>query len=335
MPTANATTTEGIIVSATGGPQVLVWGPLPVADPGPDEALIEHRAVGLNFIDVYQRSGLYPMQLPFTPGVEGAGIIIRVGSNVRGFGAGDRVAYATTQPVGSYCRRRVIPANRLVKLPDALSFETAAALMLKGCTTEYLIRRTYPVKTGDWVLWHAAAGGVGLLAMQWLRSLGAKIIGTVGSPEKAALAQANGCQHTILYRSENIATRVREITSGRGVDVVYDSVGKDTFEASLDCLRPRGLLVSFGNASGPVPAFAPLLLSQKGSLFFTRAGFKDYYSDPAEMAAGCAAVFEQVLSGKVNVAINQSFPLVNAADAHRALESRATTGASILTVDPQ
>ncbi len=300
---------------------------------GPGDVLIRQSACGLNYIDVYQRTGLYPMPLPFTPGVEGAGVVEEVGAQVKNLAVGDRVAYATTSPVGSYSGLRVMPAERVVQLPTEIDAVTAAGIMLKGCTVEYLVRRTYPVRPGQWVLWHAAAGGVGLIAMQWLRSLGARVIGTVGSPEKAALAREYGCEHTVLYRTEDVSYRVRELTGGAGVDVVFDSVGRDTFEASLDCLRPRGMLVSFGNASGPIPAFAPLVLSQKGSLYFTRAGFKDYYSNAEEIRDGTQALFAMVRTGKVRPRVQQTYPLREAARAHTALESRETTGSTVLLME--
>ena len=333
MATEAKQTTGAIVASEHGGPEVLQWKQVALPEPGPDELLIHQRAAGLNYIDVYQRTGLYPMPLPFTPGVEGAGIVEAVGKSVKHFSVGQRVAYATTNPIGAYSQRRVLPASRVVALPAEIDFVSAAGMMLKGCTVEYLVQRTYPVRPGQWVLWHAAAGGVGLMAMQWLRSLGARIIGTVGSAEKAALAAEHGCEHVILYRDTNISHAVRELTDGRGVDVVFDSVGRDTFEASLDSLRPRGMLVSFGNASGPIPAFAPLILSQKGSLYFTRAGFKDYYSTPEEVDQGCAALFGLVAGGKIKVPVRRTLPLSEAAEAHRALEARETSGATVFLID--
>ena len=325
--------THAIVASDHGGPEVLEWKEVALPQPGPDDILIRHHAVGLNFIDVYQRTGLYPMPLPFTPGVEAAGVVEAVGSAVTDFAVGARVAYATTNPVGSYSERRVLPAARALALPDEIDFVSAAGMMLKGCTVEYLVRRTFPVQAGQWVLWHAAAGGVGLIAMQWLRSLGARIIGTVGSQEKAALAKKMGCDHVVLYRDTNVAHAVRDLTNGKGVDVVFDSVGRDTFDASLDSLRPRGMLVSFGNASGPLAPFAPLVLNQKGSLYFTRAGFKDYYSSRAELTEGCAALFNMVLRGDVQIIVQRTFRLREAAEAHRLLESRQTTGSTVLLVD--
>ena len=321
-----------IIIRKNGGPEVLEWIKEDPGTPGAGEVLIRHTAIGLNFIDVYQREGLYPISLPFTPGVEAAGVIETVGEGVEAVALGDRVAYFGAANPGSYSQARILPAERLVKLPDTIDDITAAGMMLKGATAEYLIRRTYPVKQDDWVLFHAASGGVGSIASQWLKALGAKVIGTVGSKEKAALAKQNGCADTILYREEDIAARVKEITDGRGVDVVYDSVGKDTFEASLDSLKPRGLMVSFGNASGPVPEFAPLLLAQKGSLFLTRPTVKDYYATPEDFAEGTKALLDAVSSGTVKIAVNQTYPLRDVAKAHRDLEGRKTTGSTVLLV---
>jgi len=294
--------------------------------------LVRHTAVGLNFIDVYHRTGLYMLDLPFIPGSEGAGVVEELGDEVDGLRVGDRVAYTSNGPEGAYREARVLPAKRLVKLPDAIDDETAAAIMVKGCTAEYLVRRTWPVGPGDVVLLHAAAGGVGLLASQWIAALGATVIGTVGSPEKAKLAEAHGCAHTILYRDESVPERVREITGGRGVDVVFDSVGKDTWDGSLDSLRPRGMMVSCGNASGAVPPFSPLVLSRKGSLFVTRPTLRDYYATREETADGCAALFEMVVSGRIKPYIGARYPLRHAADAHRALEARETVGSTVLLV---
>lgn len=298
--------------------------------PGPGEVLIKQTAIGLNFIDVYQREGLYPMDLPFSPGVEAAGVIEALGEGAKGFKTGERVAYFGAANPGAYAEYRVWPAERLVRLPDSIDDKTAAGMMLKGATAEYLIRRTYPVKKGDWVLFHAASGGVGSIATQWLKSLGANVIGTVGSEEKVALAKANGCRHTILYRDEDIAGRVKDITKGRGVDVVFDGVGKDTFEASLDSLKPRGMMVSFGNASGPVSEFKPLLLAAKGSLYITRPTVKEYYSELADFKAGTKALLDIVSSGAVKISVNQTYPLRQAQKAHRDLESRKTTGSTVL-----
>ncbi len=306
------------------------WAEEDLPVPGPGEALIRQSAIGLNFIDIYQREGLYPIPLPFSPGVEAAGVIEVVGEGVENIIPGDRVAYFGAGNPGSYAEARVLSADRLVKLPDSIDEVTAAGAMLKGATVEYLIRRTYPVKADDWVLFHAASGGVGSIAIQWLKAIGTNIIGTVGSKEKATLAEQNGCQYTILYRDEDIAARVKEITDGHGVDVVYDSVGKDTFEASLDSLKPRGLMVSFGNASGPVPDFAPLLLSQKGSLFLTRPTVKDYYATPGDFAEGTKALLDAVSSGTINVAVNQTYALREVQQAHRDLEGRKTSGSTVL-----
>jgi NADPH2:quinone reductase len=312
---------------------VLQWESVDLERPQAGEVLVRHTAVGLNFIDVYHREGLYPLELPFTPGVEGAGVIEELGPEVDGLKQGDRVAYTGNGPAGSYTEWRVMPASRLVRLPDEIDDITAAGLMLKGTTVEYLVRRTFPVRRDHWVLLHAAAGGVGLIACQWLNALGANVIGTVGSADKAELALQHGCHHVILYRDEDVVTRVREITAGYGVDVVYDSVGKDTFQDSLDVLRPRGMLVSFGNASGAVDPFEPLILSQKGSLFLTRPTLGHYYSDPEEFRDGCEAVFDAVLSGSVTVPVQQTMPLREAARAHAQLQARETTGATVFTVE--
>ena len=321
-----------IVVSKLGGPEVLEWKRSDPGEPGPGQALVRHTAVGLNFIDVYHRTGLYPMQLPFTPGVEAAGIVERVGPDVADLKPGDRVAYLQAAPPGSYREARVLAAEKLFELPKGIDDETAAAIMLKGCTVEYLVRRTFPVKRGDWTLVHAAAGGVGLLMCQWLKALGAHVIGTVGSQEKAALVKSNGCDHAILYRTEDVAARVREITGGRGVDVAYDSVGKETFQGSLDSLRPRGMLVSFGNASGPADPIQPLILSQKGSLYLTRPTIGHYYRNREESAEGVGALFDVVSSGKVKPHIGARFALEDAGGAHRALEARQTVGSTVLTV---
>jgi NADPH2:quinone reductase len=321
-----------ILVSRHGGPEVLEWGTKAPGKPGAGEVLVRHTAVGLNYIDVYHRVGLYPMTLPFSPGVEGAGVVEQVGEGVTDLKAGDRVAYTGTAVVGSYVESRVLPARLLFKIPQGIDDATAAAIMLKGCTVEYLVRRTYAVKAGDWVLLHAAAGGVGLLASQWLAAIGANVIGTAGSEAKAALARKNGCAHTILYRNEDVAKRVKEITGGRGVDVVYDSVGKETFMGSLDSLRPRGMMVSFGNASGPVEPIAPLLLLQKGSLFLTRPTIGHYYADRAEAVEGVKALFDMVTSGRVKPHIGATYPLKDARRAHVDLEARNTVGSSVLTI---
>jgi NADPH2:quinone reductase len=321
-----------IIVSRHGGPEVLEWGKKAPGKPGAGEVLVRQTAVGLNYIDVYHRVGLYPMTLPFSPGVEGAGVVEQVGEGVTDLKAGDRVAYTGMAVVGSYVESRVLPARLLHKLPRDIDDATAAAIMLKGCTVEYLVRRTYPVKAGDWVLLHAAAGGVGLLASQWLHAIGARVIGTAGSDDKARLARENGCDHTILYRNEDVAKRVKEITGGRGVDVVYDSVGKETFMGSLDSLRPRGMMVTFGNASGAVEPIAPLLLLQKGSLFLTRPTIGHYYADRGEAVEGVKALFSMVTSGEVKPHIGATYPLEDARQAHVDLEARKTVGSSVLMI---
>ena len=313
----------------TGGPEVLRWEEVPVSDPAEDEVRIRHEAVGLNYIDTYQRSGLYPLPLPSGLGQEGAGVVEAVGKDVRDFRPGDRVAYAGG-PVGAYSQQRCLPAARLLKLPESIDFRTGAAMMLQGLTTAYLLRRTYAVQAGDAVLIHAAAGGVGLIACQWARALGATVIGTVSTEAKAELARQHGCEHVILYSHEDVAARVRDITGGEGVAVVYDGVGKDTFSASLDSLRMRGMMVSFGNASGAVPPFNPLLLTQKGSLFLTRPMLAHYTANRDELLALGQELFAVVESGKVRININQTFALADAADAHRALEARQTTGSTVL-----
>jgi len=319
-----------IVVRETGGPEVLEWTSLDPGEPGPDEVLVRHTAVGLNFIDVYHRTGLYPVEAPFTPGVEGAGVVEKVGEGVDDLEAGDRVAYTSNGPVGSYREGRVLKRSRLVELPPEIPDEVAAAIMVKGATVEYLVRRTYPVEAGETVLLTAAAGGVGLIACQWLRALGAEVIGTVGSEEKAELARENGCDHIILYREEDIADRVAEITDGRGCDVAYDSVGKSTFEASLDSLAPRGMMVTFGNASGPVEPVAPLDLTRRGSLFLTRPSLAHYYASREDVEEGLAALFDMIVSGDVTPHIGARYPLREAADAHRALENRETVGSTVL-----
>lgn len=321
-----------IVISRHGGPEVLEWAKKSPGKPGAGEVLVRHTAVGLNYIDVYHRMGLYPMALPFSPGVEAAGVVAEVGSGVTDLKVGDRVAYTGNGPAGSYTEARVLPTTRLFKVPKEIEDATAAAIMLKGCTVEYLVRRTYPVKSGEWVLVHAAAGGVGSLLCQWLKAIGAHVIGTVGSEDKGSLAKGNGCEQTILYRSEDVAKRVKEITGGRGVDVVYDSVGAATFMGSLDSLRPRGMMVSFGNASGPVEPIAPLLLLQKGSIFLTRPTIAHYYAARDEAVEGVAALFQMVSSGKVRPHIGARFPLKEAARAHIDLEARKTVGSTILTV---
>lgn len=321
--------TNAILVEQTGGPEVLRWHKVQIGKPGPGQALIRHTAIGLNFIDVYFRTGLYPALLPFTPGMEGAGIVEAVGEGVTGLAPGDRVGYGQS-PLGAYAEHRLIPADKLILLPDWLSDEVAASMLLQGLTAQYLLRQTFHVKKGDIVLIHAAAGGVGSIACQWANALGAIVIGTVGSAEKAALATANGCHHVILYRDEDVATRVREITGGQGVDVVYDGVGKDTFECSLDCLRRRGLMVSYGNASGAVPPFDIGLLNRKGGLFLTRPSVQHYVGTRDELLSMADDLFAVVKGAQVKVQVNQRFALRDVANAHRALEARATTGATVL-----
>jgi NADPH2:quinone reductase len=309
---------------------VLKWEQVELGDPGPGQVRVRHGAVGLNFIDVYFRTGLYPLpQVPGGIGLEGAGVIEALGEGVEGFAEGDRVAYAGPPP-GAYAEARVMPAAKLVRLPDGIADDQAAAMMLQGLTVQYLIRRTYRVQAGDSVLFHAAAGGVGLIACQWLKHLGATVIGTVGSEEKAELARAHGCDHPILYRSENFVERVREITGGAGVPVAYDSVGQDTFEGSLDCLSPMGTMVLFGAASGPVPPVDPMVLLQKGSLFLTRPTLMTYTAKRSDLEASAAELFDLVLSGAVKIEVNQTYPLAEAARAHIDLEARKTTGSTVL-----
>ena len=315
-------------IHRVGGPEQLVEEHVALAAPGPGEALVRHTAIGVNYIDTYHRSGLYPLPLPAALGMEAAGVIEALGADVDGVRVGQRVGYAVTGP-GAYADARVLPAERLIPLPDAIDDVTAAASMLKGMTAEYLVCRTFPVKRGDTVLLHAAAGGVGLLAAQWLRALGARTIGTVGTEEKAALARANGCDETVLYRSEPLVERVRALTGGRGVDVVYDSVGKDTVALSLDCLRPRGMLVSFGNASGKPDPIDLLTLGQKGCLFVTRPTLHVYNHARSEMLASAAALFDLIARGAIRVQ-TRTLPLAQVADAHRLLESRTTTGSLVL-----
>lgn len=323
-----------IQIHAFGGPEQLQVVDLPAGEPGPGEVRLRHHAVGLNYIDVYMRTGLYPGPLPLTPGMEGAGIVEAVGEGVIHLGAGDRVAYAS-QPPGSYCEVRVMPARCVVRLPDAIGFDTGAAMMLKGLTAQYLLKKTLPVEglePGDHVLFHAAAGGVGLIACQWARALGLQLIGTAGGPDKCALALAHGAAHCIDYSREDFVAEVRRITGGRGVKVVYDSVGRDTFERSLDCLRPFGLLASFGNASGPVPPFAPGLLGPKGSLYLTRQTLFTHIATREATQAMADELFAVVGSGAVKIAIGQRYPLWQVAQAHRDLEGRRTTGSTVLQV---
>lgn len=320
---------KAIRIRSVGGPEVLVSEDVEVAPPGKGEVQIRQTAIGLNFIDVYHRTGLYPVPLPFTPGLEAAGTVTAVGEDVTTFREGDRVAYGTG-PIGAYSEVRNFPANRLIPLPDQISDETAAAMFLKGLTVSYLLRETYAVKPGDTILFHAAAGGVGLIACQWAKAIGATVIGTVGSPEKAALARAHGCHHTIDYRKEDVAARVRELTNGQGVPVVYDSVGQATMTASLDSLAPRGLFVSFGSASGPIENFDFAELNKRGSLYATRPTIATYMAKDEDLARHGAELIEMVASGKIRLEINQRYPLAEAAQAHRDLETRNTTGQSVL-----
>jgi NADPH2:quinone reductase len=321
--------TRTIRIHATGGPEVLQMDDVTLPPPGPGEALVRHTAIGVNFIDTYHRGGLYPLPLPSGIGGEAAGVIQALGSGVADLSVGQRVAYCTAPP-GSYSEARVLPADKLVPLPDGVSDRDAAGLMLKGLTVQYLFRQTFPLKGGETILFHAAAGGVGLIACQWAKALGVRMIGTVSSDEKAALARAHGCAETIVYTREDFVARVRELTAGAGVPVVYDSIGKDTFPASLDCLAPRGLFVSFGNASGPVAAFNLGILAQKGSLFATRPTLFGYAGKRSDLLAMAGDLFSMVAAGKVKADVRQTFPLAEAADAHRALESRGTTGATLL-----
>ncbi|MDJ0611243.1 MAG: quinone oxidoreductase [Kiloniellales bacterium] len=322
--------THAIRIHQPGGADALSWDEVDVGKPGPGEVRLEQTAVGLNYIDVYHRSGLYPLpQMPAVIGMEAAGRVEAVGEGVTELQPGDRVAYAAAPP-GAYAEARVLPAHRVVKLPDGISDRQAAGMMLQGMTVEYLIRRTYRVKAGDTVLFHAAAGGVGLIACQWLKALGVTVIGTVGSEEKAALAKAHGCTHTINYRSENFAERVKEITGGAGVPVVYDSVGKDTFEGSLESLAPLGMMVTFGNASGPVPPFDLGRLAALGSLFITRPTLMTYTAKREDLVASAQALFGVVTDGSVKIEVKQTYPLKETAQAHRDLEGRKTTGSTVL-----
>ncbi|SIT65794.1 NADPH2:quinone reductase [Ectothiorhodosinus mongolicus] len=319
-----------IQIHETGGPEVMRWEPMSVVDPEPGQVRLRQTAVGLNYIDVYFRTGLYPLpQMPGVLGMEAAGVVEALGAEVQDLSVGDRVAYAATPP-GAYAQERNMPAEQLVKLPDDISDETAAAMMLRGMTAHYLIRRIHAVKPGDTVLIHAAAGGVGLIVCQWAKHLGATVIGTVGSAEKAALAAAHGCDHPIHYQEEDFVARVRELTGGKGVDVVYDSVGDATFMGSLDCLRSRGMMVSFGNASGAVKPFAPGLLAQKGGLFLTRPSLFHYISTREELEWAARDLFEVVQQGVVKIEIGQRYALKDVAKAHADLEARRTTGSTVL-----
>ncbi|MFL6740785.1 MAG: quinone oxidoreductase family protein [Sphingomicrobium sp.] len=321
---------KAIRIHEVGGPDVLKWESVEVGDPGPGEVRIRQDAAGLNYIDVYHRTGLYPQSLPFTPGVEGAGVVESIGTGVSELKAGDRVAYAG--PIGGYAEERLIAADRLVKLPDSIATEQAAAMMLKGMTAHMLLRSVHRVEPGETILIHAAAGGVGLIVCQWAKALGATVIGTVGSDEKAELARVHGCDHPIVYTRHDFVAEVERITNGAKLPVVYDSIGKDTFPKSLDCLRPRGLMVSFGNASGPVDSFPPAVLAQKGSLFLTRPTLFSYIASRDELETAANDLFAVVESGQVKVEVKQRYPLEDAAQAHRDLEARKTTGSTILTV---
>ena len=320
---------NAIRIHDTGGPEVLSWEAVEVGDPGPDEVRIRHSAVGLNYIDTYHRGGLYPLELPSGIGLEAAGVIEAVGSEVEDLRVGNRVASASG-PLGAYAESRLMPAARVVRLPDGVDERTAAAAMLKGLTAWYLLRRTYRVKAGETILFHAVAGGVGLIACQWAKRLGATIIGTAGSEAKAERALAHGSDHVIDYRREDVAARVRELTDGVGVPVVYDGVGADTWAMSLDSLARFGMMVSFGNASGAVPPVAPVELSAKGSLYLTRPTLMDYVAEHADLVTGAEELFEVIADGSVRIEINQTYPLAEAAQAHRDLEARRTTGSTVL-----
>jgi NADPH2:quinone reductase len=319
---------KAIRIHENGGPEVLRWEDVEVGEPGPGEVRLRHTAVGLNYIDTYHRTGLYPVELPAILGREAAGVVEAVGPDVSDVAVGDRVAYALWP--GSYAERRLIPARVLVPLPDEIDDRQAAAMMLKGLTAWYLLRRTHRVERGETILFHAAAGGVGLIACQWARDLGARVIGTVGSDEKAELARAHGCDHPVIYTREDFVERVKEITGGAGLPVVYDSVGRDTFEGSLDCLRPLGLLVSFGQASGPVPPFAIGTLAGKGSLYLTRPTLATYIERREDLLQGASELFDVVRRAAVRIEVGQTYPLSETAQAHRDLESRRTTGSTLL-----
>ena len=319
---------QAIRIQQPGGPEAMQWQEIDLPAPGPGQARVRHTAVGLNYIDTYHRSGLYALPLPSGIGMEGAGIVEAVGPDVKDLAEGDRVAYAAGPP-GSYSEARIIAADRLVKIPEGISDQQAAAMMLKGLTTQYLIRRTYKVKQGDTILMHAAAGGVGLILCQWAAALGATVIGTVGDEKKAELAKAHGCHHTILYKQEDFVERVKEITGGKGVPVVYDGVGKDTFMKSLDCLSPLGLMVAFGQSSGNVPPLELGVLSAKGSLFLTRPTMMTYTAKREDLLAMSAELFDIVKSGKVKIDINQTYPLKDVVKAHQDLDARKTTGSTV------
>ncbi|MGO9174349.1 MAG: quinone oxidoreductase family protein [Rhodomicrobium sp.] len=323
---------HAIRVHAFGGPEVMQWEEVQVGEPGPGQAKIKQHAAGVNYIDVYHRTGLYPIaSMPFTPGSEGSGQVVAVGEGVTDIAVGDRVAYAGA--LGGYAEERLIPADRLVKLPKEISYETGAAMMLQGMTVRYLLKQTYPVTKDSVILWHAAAGGVGLIACQWAAQIGATMIGTVGSDEKAKLAKQNGCTHVINYRTEDFVARVKGITGGKGVDAAYDSVGKDTFPKSLDCIKPRGLWVSFGNASGPVPPFEMGILAQKGSLYATRPTLFTHIATREQLLETANDVIDMVQFGRVKIRVTKGYPMAEAARAHRDLEGRATTGSIVLLAD--
>jgi NADPH2:quinone reductase len=321
---------HAIRIHKTGGPGVLQWENVEVGEPGPGQIKLRQQTAGLNFIDVYHRSGLYKQDLPFTPGVEGAGVVEAVGPEVDHVSPGDRVAYAG--PLGGYAEERLIDADRVVKLPDSIDAEQAAAMMLQGMTAQMLLRSVFPVAEGDTILIHAAAGGVGLMMCQWASALGATVIGTVGTEEKAELARAHGCAHPIVYSRQDFVAEVQRITDGEKLPVVYDSVGRDTFLKSLDCVKVRGLMVSFGNASGPPEPIPPNLLAQKGSIYLTRPTLYNYVTSRQQLEQSAGELFEIVGSGKVKVEVQQRFALQDAAEAHRALQERKTTGSTILTI---
>jgi len=321
--------TMAIRIHEAGAPEVMRWEEVAVPAPGPGEVLVKHSAVGLNYIDTYHRTGLYPLPLPSGIGLEAAGQVEALGEGVTDLAVGDRIAYASP-PIGAYAQARVMPANRVVKVPDGVDDRTAAAMMLKGMTVEYLLRRTFKVQPGDTILFHAAAGGVGLIACAWAKHLGATVIGTVGSDEKAELARAHGCDHPVIYTRESFKDRVMEITDGKGVPVVYDSIGQSTFMDSLDCLSPRGLMVSYGNSSGPVDKFETGILAAKGSLYLTRPSLVTYTASREDLVAASTALFDVVQKGIVKIEINQTYPLSEAVQAHRDLEGRKTTGSTVL-----
>jgi NADPH2:quinone reductase len=321
---------HAIRIHQTGGPEVLKWEEVDVGDPGPGQVKLRQEAAGLNFIDVYHRTGLYKQDMPFTPGVEGAGVVDAVGPDVADLKPGDRVAYAG--PIGGYVEERLIDAGRVVKLPDGISSEQAAGMMLQGMTAHMLLRSVHRVEAGETILVHAAAGGVGLIVCQWAKALGATVIGTVGSDEKAELVRTHGCDYPIVYTRQDFVAEVARITDGKKLPVVYDGVGRDTFMKSLDCLQRRGMMISFGNASGPVDPFPATLLAQKGSLFLTRPTLYDYVVSRPELEQAANDLFDVVGSGKVKIEVKQRFPLKDAAEAHRALEARKTTGSTVLTI---